>query len=1122
MRKRSIHEAYDDRLPPDRYDAYDFDYPTPHSGPQMPAYPHEQHGRDAYDQSFHPYSDTWPPRAHPAAPRPAASAEYEPTPPHAAHPAYYAAGPAHTPGPGPAPGTAPPSAGMRPASTAPDPFVPGQTARKQNSACDACRRRKVRCCRTPGDAKCSLCTARRIPCTYVVSSLPRAGALSSSHLHSSHYVSQTNISRRTHSKRPKPTRSCSTSRGPEPDPLSSAGVARDTSSPSGKPAALPSASPSPLPVGIGQSPACPRGGVRLSSSSHPPTPTTFASAQGEENERRFGHLIEYLFDIPPTTVTNTDDDHGAEQWSPAPRPTSQAPEASGAPILPTIGPEVTAAVPLLLHLPRLSPGLATLLSSSRVKRDLADAAIDSFFTNVHPHWPLFSRSELEHIFRTSSEGCADALMAIVLLWGARFSDAPLLDSDRKECAAFLRSKYTRLKDRGEEPTPVQADLFRLRRAGASRIVHWLHARTVALFDMRRALIVATPEHAAACLLMHIYTPQWRARASQNLVVPRDKLILHAGDGEGIAAERTAASRALVTAHVEGYTRTYLLAAVEHLRSLGVHQADVADRLPTGPHVTAVLCWWHCLLVDTVDGLMFRTSPAIRREEYTVEPPPLPGLVWTDLASAPSPAPVPTDLPAMARWGTWVAAMLDLAELRRTLYATIWSPRAMKEGVAISALEAAVAAVHGWKAAHLAAVGVPPAWPSSWDLATVFQACFIEVVYAATWIALSCVVNEHGIAFPTGAMPPAAPGEKDRRADELRALIRRAAIELAGRIAMVAQTMAAQRYLQVDPGLMRAGFFHAGARLVGGGRNTEVRGIITALTQCADAAHDTDHFAVRLNQLMHAYAEMEERERANPNLSMPDTDDTDGGPGPPSAADADEHDEDDENEREHEQEPAESDPDRESDHELEVERETEQDCMSGLENEKEDASEEEQEGAREVIVHSPEKVQEQAQAHDPEPNSEPDSHPNEHYSKNDPEGKEPRFPVSDSAAEKRSHRKPEPDQKQLASESEHDPGGLGASPEPAAEPETRPEARLQPRLEAEDEGSGPPQQAPSMLSRMPAPQAKGAAADPLAGSAPPSPMLNSPPKDKSRGFALYRQAPRLASSAGCGTASASPR
>lgn len=131
-------------------------------------------------------------------------------------------------------------------------------------------------------------------------------------------------------------------------------------------------------------------------------------------------------------------------------------------------------------------------------------------------------------------------------------------------------------------------------------------------------------------------------------------------------------------------------------------------------------------------------------------------------------------------------------------------------------------------------------------------------------------------------------------------------------------------------------------------------------------------------------------------------------------------------------------------------------------------------------------------------------------------------MSDSAAEQRSHRKPEPDQKQLASESEHDPGGLGASPEPAAEPETRPEARLQPRLEAEDEGSGPPQQAPSMLSRMPAPQAKGAAADPLAGSAPPSPMLNSPPKDKSRGFALYRQAPRLASSAGCGTASASPR
>ena len=43
--------------------------------------------------------------------------------------------------------------------------LPGGVTRKQNSACDACRRRKVRCIRVNDDPTCALCKSKNIECT---------------------------------------------------------------------------------------------------------------------------------------------------------------------------------------------------------------------------------------------------------------------------------------------------------------------------------------------------------------------------------------------------------------------------------------------------------------------------------------------------------------------------------------------------------------------------------------------------------------------------------------------------------------------------------------------------------------------------------------------------------------------------------------------------------------------------------------------------------------------------------------------------------------------------------------------------------------------------------------------
>ncbi|KAH8916700.1 hypothetical protein BT69DRAFT_1287473 [Atractiella rhizophila] len=43
--------------------------------------------------------------------------------------------------------------------------APMRSERKQNSACDACRLRKVKCFKQPGEEKCQHCKAKKLECT---------------------------------------------------------------------------------------------------------------------------------------------------------------------------------------------------------------------------------------------------------------------------------------------------------------------------------------------------------------------------------------------------------------------------------------------------------------------------------------------------------------------------------------------------------------------------------------------------------------------------------------------------------------------------------------------------------------------------------------------------------------------------------------------------------------------------------------------------------------------------------------------------------------------------------------------------------------------------------------------
>ncbi|KAI0755432.1 hypothetical protein BC629DRAFT_1174399 [Irpex lacteus] len=249
--------------------------------------------------------------------------------------------------------------------------------RRQNTACDACRSRKVKCNQLPGQDKCAHCLAKNYPCT--------------------HYVQQaTSEKRRLSAKRP-----------------------RTLSNSNGSPA--PTAGPIRTPSEGARSHPYPPVSVQTPPPQQPPSQIARVT-----NETLTKDLLVYLFSPPdPNDLSNTPNVRLPNTKTP--RTISEAYAEWGE--------------------------LGHQLQSESFRIDFAFDLVEVFFQIVHTRLPLLNpsqfRARLQHSLQTispyapvdrSSYGSPgsvtafkqlhNALVAVVISWGAKFSEHPLLVKDR--------------------------------------------------------------------------------------------------------------------------------------------------------------------------------------------------------------------------------------------------------------------------------------------------------------------------------------------------------------------------------------------------------------------------------------------------------------------------------------------------------------------------------------------------------------------------------------------------------------------------------------------------------------------------------------------------------------------
>ena len=82
---------------------------------------------------------------------------------------------------------------------------------------------------------------------------------------------------------------------------------------------------------------------------------------------------------------------------------------------------------------------------------LADDLIETFFSIVYPRFPIFESEHFRARFASSDTDPAGPLphnlVAIVIAFGAHFSDNPVIEKDKMECTARDKRKDQRSRSR---------------------------------------------------------------------------------------------------------------------------------------------------------------------------------------------------------------------------------------------------------------------------------------------------------------------------------------------------------------------------------------------------------------------------------------------------------------------------------------------------------------------------------------------------------------------------------------------------------------------------------------------------------------------------------------------------
>lgn len=600
-------------------------------------------------------------------------------------------------------------------------------SRKQNSACDACRSRKVRCNRDPGEAKCNHCKAKNIECTTL-------------------YVQWATSSSKRPTKRAR----------------SSLHVAPEEKKEAPKPPEL------------------------LDAAVHVQDRLLNALFQRDSDYVPADNKI-YLYHILPCSAP-----FSAGGYTPR----NIVPSA----YLP--GPKPAATTSAELHL----------LDRQR-REDFVNDLVETYFSVVHARLPLLNPQTFRKRYYERSEELggppSDIILAIVIAWGAKFSENPLIAQDRSESASELQKAFAQAQaalvkgetDKADQITGIKGGIEQpiltipeeLRLQGRNRIADHLTWRVQDMMDRLRVARVATLENAQACLLM-------------------EPLLLHPSvyftGNPNIAGTPIPAKHRNLLAYTNGH---WYVIAIKHMIDLGIHCKEkvmtIKDPAVRGETLFA---WWLACMADSASSMYFQRRCLISAEDYNSDPP---------AGDVDNKKEAPHPLSDLDSYLAFFGSAHDAVTFQRKLAAMYFAPRNHIKGVRFDKVVDVMEMLKKWRVDHLEKVGVPlPHWPPHWDYIAAVSACTSDINYHANWITLWRLVDEVGIygTDRSDATSPIhqerlkrrnsdslpAPREEDvpdpERVQLVLATIQEEALNSALRIAGLTEILRSNQYLRLDP------------------------------------------------------------------------------------------------------------------------------------------------------------------------------------------------------------------------------------------------------------------------------------------------------------------------------------
>lgn len=526
-------------------------------------------------------------------------------------------------------------------------------SRKQNSACDACRSRKVRCNRDPGETKCKHCKAKNIDCTTL-------------------YVQWATSSAKRPTKRPRTSLPYT---------------------PEEKKEAL--------------------------------KPPELIDAAVQVQDR----LLNALFQRD-TEYTAADNQVYVYQNLPcnAPLSTSGYTTRTIVPASYLPGPKPAATTGAELHL----------LDRQR-REDFVNDLVETYFSVVHARLPLLNPQTFRKRYYERSPELggppSDIILALVIAWGAKFSENPLIAQDRDDSAQELRKAWNQAQAallKGETEKANQITGFKggieqpilnvpreLREQGRNRIADHLTWRAQDVMDRLRVARVATLENAQACFLM-------------------EPLLLHPSvyfNGNlNLAGDPIPAKHRSLLAYTNGH---WYVIAIKHMLDLGIHCKEkvMTIRDPTLRGET-LFTWWLACMADAASALYFQRRCLITADDYNSDPP---------AGDSDNKDEAPHPLGSIDSYLAFFGSAHDAVVFQRDLAALYFAPRSHIEGVRLDRVIGIIESLKKWRVEHLEKVGVPlPHWPPHWDYIAAVSACTSDINYHANWIVLWRLVDEMGI------------------------------------------------------------------------------------------------------------------------------------------------------------------------------------------------------------------------------------------------------------------------------------------------------------------------------------------------------------------------------------------